>query len=165
MKITKNTLAAFAATFLGTLCLFANGQPKTFGKFPISLPSADSPAIKTRAYVVAAQPEDPQGLEAAAKSALSADVKSLGLSASDARRAMAFKKLARPDASKISATAKLGDFYAVFPAATRPGAHCAPLMHRALGTERQGVVRFSFGYFNTDEEVDTAIDALRDLAC
>lgn len=49
--------------------------------------------------------------------------------------------------------------------ATRPGADCAPLMHRALGTERQGVVRFSFGYFNTDEEVDTAIDALRDLAC
>ncbi len=49
--------------------------------------------------------------------------------------------------------------------ATRSGAHCAPLMHRALGTERQGVVRFSFGYFNTTEEVDTAIDALRDLAC
>lgn len=49
--------------------------------------------------------------------------------------------------------------------ATRPGAHCAPLMHRALGTERQGIVRFSFGYFNTDEEVDTAIEALRDLAC
>mgnify|MGYP000522675172 CR=1 FL=1 len=48
--------------------------------------------------------------------------------------------------------------------ATRPGAHCAPLMHRALGTERQGIVRFSFGYFNTDEEVDTAIDALRDLS-
>lgn len=49
--------------------------------------------------------------------------------------------------------------------ATRPGAQCAPLMHRALGTERQGVVRFSFGYFNTDEDVETAIDALRDLAC
>lgn len=49
--------------------------------------------------------------------------------------------------------------------ATRPGAHCAPLMHRALGTERQGVVRFSFGYFNTTEEVDTAIDALRNLVC
>ena len=49
--------------------------------------------------------------------------------------------------------------------ATRPGAHCAPLMHRVLGTERQGVVRFSFGYFNTTEEVDTAIDALCDLAC
>lgn len=49
--------------------------------------------------------------------------------------------------------------------ATRPGAHCAPLMHRALGTERQGVVRFSFGYFNTAEEVDMAIEALRDLSC
>ena len=49
--------------------------------------------------------------------------------------------------------------------ATRPGAHCAPLMHRALGTERQGVVRFSFGYFNTTEEAETAIDALCDLAC
>ena len=49
--------------------------------------------------------------------------------------------------------------------ATRPGAHCAPLMHCALGTERQGVVRFSFGYFNTAEEVDTAIDALRNLVC
>lgn len=49
--------------------------------------------------------------------------------------------------------------------ATRPGAHCAPLMHRALGTERQGVVRFSFGYFNTAEEVDIAIEALRDLSC
>ena len=49
--------------------------------------------------------------------------------------------------------------------ATRPGAHCAPLMHRALGTERQGVVRFSFGYFNTDEEVDIAVEALLDLAC
>ena len=48
--------------------------------------------------------------------------------------------------------------------ATRPGAHCAPLMHRALGTERQGVVRFSFGYFNTAEEVDIAVSAVRELA-
>ena len=48
--------------------------------------------------------------------------------------------------------------------ATRPGAHCAPLMHRALGTERQGVVRFSFGYFNTVEEVDEAVSAVRELA-
>ena len=43
---------------------------------------------------------------------------------------------------------------------TRSGAHCAPLMHRALGTEEQGAVRFSFSYFNTDEEVDVALDAL-----
>ncbi|MCQ2467067.1 MAG: aminotransferase class V-fold PLP-dependent enzyme [Clostridia bacterium] len=48
--------------------------------------------------------------------------------------------------------------------ATRPGAHCAPRMHEALGTVEQGVVRFSFGYGNTIEEVDVAISALREIA-
>lgn len=47
--------------------------------------------------------------------------------------------------------------------ATRAGAHCAPLMHKALGTEQQGAVRFSFGWFNTAEEVDVAIAALKDF--
>ena len=46
----------------------------------------------------------------------------------------------------------------------RAGAHCAPRMHRALGTERQGAVRFSFGYFNTDAEIDAAIDAVKEIA-
>ena len=48
--------------------------------------------------------------------------------------------------------------------ATRPGAHCAPLMHQALGTVEQGAVRFSFSWFNTEEEVDTAINAIKELA-
>jgi len=48
--------------------------------------------------------------------------------------------------------------------ATRAGAHCAPLMHRALGTEAQGAVRFSFGYYNTVEETDAAIGAVREIA-
>lgn len=47
---------------------------------------------------------------------------------------------------------------------TRPGAHCAPLMHQALGTVDQGAVRFSFSHYNTQEEVDTAIAAVRELA-
>ncbi|MCI5679059.1 MAG: aminotransferase class V-fold PLP-dependent enzyme [Bacteroidales bacterium] len=47
---------------------------------------------------------------------------------------------------------------------TRSGAHCAPLMHQALGTVEQGAVRFSFSHFNTIEEVDTAIAAIRELA-
>ena len=34
----------------------------------------------------------------------------------------------------------------------RAGAHCAPLMHKALGTVEQGVVRFSFSHTNTREE-------------
>ncbi len=48
--------------------------------------------------------------------------------------------------------------------ATRPGAHCAPRMHQALGTVEQGAVRFSFSWFNTEEEVDKAIQAVKELA-
>ena len=48
--------------------------------------------------------------------------------------------------------------------ATRPGAHCAPLMHRALGTVAQGAVRFSFSHYNTMEEIKIAVSALRELA-
>ena len=48
--------------------------------------------------------------------------------------------------------------------ATRPGAHCAPLMHKALGTVSQGAVRFSFSYFNTFDEVDQAVKAVKEIA-
>lgn len=48
--------------------------------------------------------------------------------------------------------------------ATRPGAHCAPRMHQALGTVEQGAVRFSFSWFNTEADVDAAINAVRELA-
>lgn len=48
--------------------------------------------------------------------------------------------------------------------ATRPGAHCAPRMHRALGTMEQGAVRFSFSCYNTEQEVDAAIAAVRAIA-
>ena len=48
--------------------------------------------------------------------------------------------------------------------ATRPGAHCAPLMHKALGTVKQGAVRFSFSHYNTKEEIKIAVSALRELA-
>ena len=48
--------------------------------------------------------------------------------------------------------------------ATRPGAHCAPLMHEALGTGSRGAVRFSFSHYNTMEEIKTAVSALREIA-
>jgi selenocysteine lyase/cysteine desulfurase len=48
--------------------------------------------------------------------------------------------------------------------ATRPGAHCAPRMHQALGTVRQGAVRFSFSHYNTKEQIKVAVSALRELA-
>lgn len=46
----------------------------------------------------------------------------------------------------------------------RAGAHCAPLMHKTFGTEKQGAVRFSFSCFNTEAEIDTAIRALHEIA-
>lgn len=46
----------------------------------------------------------------------------------------------------------------------RAGAHCAPLLHKTLGTAAQGVVRFSFSHANTEEEVLRAAKAVRTLA-
>lgn len=88
------------------------------------------------------------------------EIKLYGAFDQSARSAIVSLNVGNIDSAEISDALMQG-----WGIATRPGAHCAPLMHRALGTERQGVVRFSFGYFNTDEEVDTAIDAVRDLAC
>jgi cysteine desulfurase family protein len=45
----------------------------------------------------------------------------------------------------------------------RSGLHCAPLAHKTLGTYPQGVVRFSFGYTNTEEEIDQALEAIKTI--
>lgn len=47
---------------------------------------------------------------------------------------------------------------------TRPGAHCAPLIHEKLGTVDQGLVRFSFSYFNEMEEIEEGIRAVKEIA-
>lgn len=47
--------------------------------------------------------------------------------------------------------------------ATRPGMHCAPLAHRSIGTYESGAVRFSFGYFNTLEDIQYAVTALKEV--
>ena len=47
---------------------------------------------------------------------------------------------------------------------TRPGGHCAPLMHRFFHTEKQGMVRFSFSHGNTEEEVYRAAAALKEMS-
>ena len=43
---------------------------------------------------------------------------------------------------------------------TRVGLHCAPRAHQTLGTYPEGTVRFSFGYTNTHEDVESALSAL-----
>lgn len=62
------------------------------------------------------------------------------------------------DSAEVGAI--LNDEYGI---AVRAGAHCAPLMHEALGTREQGVVRFSFSFFNTQDEVDEGIRALAEI--
>jgi cysteine desulfurase family protein len=56
---------------------------------------------------------------------------------------------------------ELASVYGIY---TRAGAHCAPLMHRALGTVEQGAVRFSMSHYNKKEEIDEAIGAVRELS-
>lgn len=56
---------------------------------------------------------------------------------------------------------RLAEHYAI---STRAGLHCAPLMHEALGTSDRGVVRFSFNWFTTEDEIDQALGALRAIA-
>lgn len=51
-----------------------------------------------------------------------------------------------------------------FEIAVRPGLHCAPYVHRTFGTFPDGMVRISPGVFNTQEQLDTLIDALDQIA-
>lgn len=65
--------------------------------------------------------------------------------------------------SKISANDLAQILAEKYHIATRAGAHCAPLCHNALGTEEAGLVRFSLSYFNSKEEIDEAIKALKEI--
>lgn len=56
------------------------------------------------------------------------------------------------------------ELYMTYGIAVRPGAHCAPRMHKALGTEKQGAVRFSFSWYNTEEEALAAAHAAAEIA-
>ena len=77
------------------------------------------------------------------------------------RRRMAIVTLNIGDYESGAVSDALSEEYSI---ATRPGAHCAPRMHQALGTVQQGAVRFSFSWFNTEQEIDAAIQAVRELA-
>lgn len=51
-----------------------------------------------------------------------------------------------------------------FDIAVRPGLHCAPYCHQAIGTYPDGAVRASLGYFTTDTDVDALTDAIAQVA-
>jgi len=46
---------------------------------------------------------------------------------------------------------------------TRCGLHCAPAAHKTLNTYPLGTVRFSFGYFNTVEDIDYIIESIKEI--
>ena len=50
-----------------------------------------------------------------------------------------------------------------FEIAVRPGLHCAPYLHRQLGTAPEGTIRISPGYFNTEEDIERCLSALEQL--
>ncbi len=50
-----------------------------------------------------------------------------------------------------------------FDMATRSGLHCSPAAHSTIGTIEQGTVRFSFGFFNTKDEIESAIAAIEQI--
>jgi selenocysteine lyase/cysteine desulfurase len=50
-----------------------------------------------------------------------------------------------------------------FQVLSRPGLHCAPAAHRTIGSFPAGTIRFSFGYFNTEDQIRTAVEAVRRL--
>ena len=54
----------------------------------------------------------------------------------------------------------LADKYAI---ATRVGLHCTPNAHKTLGTYPTGTLRFSFGWHNTAEEFNVALQALKEV--
>jgi len=52
-----------------------------------------------------------------------------------------------------------------FNIATRTGLHCAPLVHKQIGTaDSGGSVRFSIGAFNTEDHIRKAIEAITEIA-
>lgn len=86
-------------------------------------------------------------------------IKIYGDFSTDNRAAIVAFNIADYDSSEVS-----DELSVTYGISTRPGAHCAPLMHESFGTVDQGMVRFSFSWFNTEAEVDQAVLAVRELA-
>jgi cysteine desulfurase family protein len=81
-------------------------------------------------------------------------VKLYGLKSSKNRAAVVSINVSSIDSSKVGYLLNKKDI------AVRTGYHCAPLIHKVIGTEKYGTVRISLGYFNTFDDIEKLIDAL-----
>jgi cysteine desulfurase / selenocysteine lyase len=81
-----------------------------------------------------------------------------GLSNLDQRTAVVSFNIAGMSPSDVAF--QLDEEFAIL---SRPGLHCAPSAHRTIGTFPQGTVRFSFGFFNTENEIDRSLEAIEQL--
>lgn len=63
-----------------------------------------------------------------------------------------------PGKDNAEITARLEEDFGIL---TRCGLHCAPSAHRTLGTFPRGTVRLSLGWFNTEDDIDRALQAVK----
>lgn len=82
-------------------------------------------------------------------------IRAVGLPGTDGRTGVV--SVVTPDRDMAGVAYELDSTWGIM---TRVGLHCAPSAHKTLGTFPAGTIRFSFGWWNTEEEVDRAIDAL-----
>ena len=89
------------------------------------------------------------------------DIKDIKLFGNSANKSAAIVTFNVGDIDSAAFSDELSFAYDI---STRAGAHCAPLMHKAMNTVEQGAVRFSFSHYNTEEEIDTAIKVVKEIA-
>lgn len=85
-------------------------------------------------------------------------IKLIGKETEQGRTAVVSIQTPRRDVSEVAYL--LDKEYGIM---TRVGLHCAPSAHKTLGTYPTGTIRFSFGYFNTEEDVLFAAKALEEI--
>lgn len=86
------------------------------------------------------------------------DVKLIGLKNIENRTPVVSLDFTKLDNGEVSSI--LANEYNIM---TRCGLHCAPSAHKTLNTFPRGTVRFSFGHFNTEEEINYTVDCLNKI--
>ncbi|WP_010235714.1 aminotransferase class V-fold PLP-dependent enzyme [Clostridium arbusti] len=84
-------------------------------------------------------------------------VKIYGLKSAENRAAVVSINIDNMDSSKVGYILNKNNI------AVRTGYHCAPLIHRVIGTEKYGTVRISPGYFNTDKDIEDFINVIKGI--